>query len=569
MYLDTLVKVPEVKGKITRRTKGETTYINYEYGRVYDADRKFNIPQRATIGKASKADPSMMQPNQNYLLYFPDAELPESRTQAKRSSCLRVGAFIALRKIIEEYKLPEMLGHYFEPKDRDLFLDLMVYSIITENNAGQYYPDYGYNHPLYSSGMKIYSDSKVSAFLKEISLEQRVGFLNEWNEKRDHREKIYISYDSTNKNCQAGDIRLVEFGHAKEDKGLPVLNYSIAYDTKNREPLFYEEYPGSIVDIAQLQYMLGKAQGYGYKKVGFILDRGYFSKENIEFMDCCGYDFVIMVKGMAPLVNQLVLENKGKFENDRSCNIRKYGVYGTTVKSRLYYSDEKDRYFHIYYNDGKKAAEHEQIEVKIEKLAQYLQSQEGKVYEPGNRVKEYFEPFMDEKDGVFLFAREKKEVIEREIDLCGYFCIVTSQKMTAKEAIELYKSRDASEKLFCGDKTYLGNKSMRVYTDESVSAKIFIEFVALIVRSRFYCLLKDENERLESRQNYMDVPAAIRELEKIEMIRGMDRMYRLDHAVTATQKTILGAFGISAGWIKEQIKTLSARLNIAEEKQAI
>lgn len=569
MYLDTLVMVPEVKGKITRKTKGETTYINYEYGRVYDAERKFNIPQRATIGKASKADPSMMQPNQNYLLYFPDAELPESRSQVKRSSCLRVGAFITFRKIIEEYKLPEMLGHYFEPKDRDLFLDLMVYSIITENNAGQYYPDYGYNHPLFSSGMKIYSDSKVSAFLKEISLDQRVGFLNEWNEKRDHREKIYISYDSTNKNCQAGDIRLVEFGHAKEDKGLPILNYSIVYDTKNREPLFYEEYPGSIVDISQLQYMLGKARGYGYKKVGFILDRGYFSKENIELMDHCGYDFVMMVKGMAPLVNQLVLENKGKFENDRNCNIRKYGVYGTTVKSRLYCSDEKERYFHIYYNDGKKAAEHEQIEVKIEKLAQYLQSQEGKVYEPGNRVKEYFEPFMDEKEGVFLFAREKKEVIEREIDLCGYFCIVTSQKMTAKEAIELYKSRDASEKLFRGDKSYLGNKSMRVYTDESVSAKIFIEFVALIVRSRFYCLLKDENERLESRQNYMDVPAAIRELEKIEMIRGMDRTYRLDHAVTAAQKTILGAFGISAGWIKEQIKTLSDRLNIAEERQAI
>ena len=67
----------------------------------------------------------------------------------------------------------------------------------------------------------------------------------------------------------------------------------------------------------------------------------------------------------------------------------------------------------------------------------------------------------------------------------------------------------------------------------------------------------------------MDVPAAIKELEKIEMIRSMDRMYRLDHAVTATQKTILGAFGISAGWIKEQIKTLSDRLNIAEKRQAI
>ena len=155
MYLDTLVKIPEIKGKITRKTKGETTYINYEYGRVYDAERKFNIPKRVTIGKASGQDPSLMYPNRNFLQYFPDVELPSERNQFKRSSCLRVGAYIVLRKIIEEYKLPEILGHYFDPKDRDLFLDLMSYSIITENNAGQYYPDYGYNHPLFSKGMRI------------------------------------------------------------------------------------------------------------------------------------------------------------------------------------------------------------------------------------------------------------------------------------------------------------------------------------------------------------------------------------------------------------------------------
>ena len=131
MYLNTLVKVPDVKGKITRKTKGESTYINYEYGRIYDPERKFNIPQRATIGKASRADPDMMQPNQNFLVYFPDVELPETRPREMRSSCLRVGAFLVLRKIIVEYKLPEILGHYFEPKDRDLFLELMVYSIIT------------------------------------------------------------------------------------------------------------------------------------------------------------------------------------------------------------------------------------------------------------------------------------------------------------------------------------------------------------------------------------------------------------------------------------------------------
>lgn len=562
MYLDFLIEIPSVPGKITRKTKGGHTYINYEYGRVYDPARKFNIPQRATIGKESRADAAMMQPNQNFLTYFPEVELPEERFRSERSSCLRVGAFIVLRKIIEEYHLPEILGHYFSPKETELFLDLMAYSIVTENNAAQYYPDYGYNHPLFSSGMKIYSDSRVSEFLHGITREQRVGFLNEWNEERDHREKIYISYDSTNKNCQAGEIRMVEYGHAKEDKALPVFNYSIAYDTMNREPLFYEEYAGSIVDVSQLQYMLAKAMGYGYKRVGFILDRGYFSRENIEFMDQCGYDFVIMVKGMAPLVSELVLTCKGSFENDRDCNIRRYGVFGTTVRRRLYVTDAKERYFHIYYSDAKRAAEHEAVEVKVERMAAYLKSREGTVYEPGNRVQEYFEPFVSEKDGVFLFAREKKDVIERETGLCGYFCIVTSQKMTAKEAIELYKSRDASEKLFKGDKSYLGNRSMRVYTDESVSAKIFIEFVALIVRSRFYTMLKDANEKLESRQNYMNVPAAIRELEKIEMVRGLDRVYRLDHAVTATQKTILGAFGITVPYLKDRVNRISEQLKL-------
>ena len=161
-----------------------------------------------------------------------------------------------LRKIAEDMKLPDILGNHFEQDDRDLLLDLMLYSIICESNAAQYYPDYGYNHPLFDSGMHIYSDSKISDFLRKITVEQRMGFLNEWNASRDHREKIYISYDSTNKYCQAGDVRFVKNGHTKDDRELPVINYSLAYDTKNREPLFYEEYLGSIVDISQLQYML-------------------------------------------------------------------------------------------------------------------------------------------------------------------------------------------------------------------------------------------------------------------------------------------------------------------------
>ena len=198
----------------------------------------------------------------------------------------------------------------------------------------QYYPDYAYNHPLFTEKMKIYSDSKVSDFLGRVTDDHSVGFLNTWNESRDHREKIYISYDSTNKNCQAGDIEMVEYGKPKVDIGKPIFNYSIAYDTHNREPLFYEKYPGSINDISQLQFMLDKAVGYGYRRVGFILDRGYFGKDNIEFMDRCGYDFVIMVKGMASFVQELILRNRGQFEEKRECYIRNHQLYGTTITKK-------------------------------------------------------------------------------------------------------------------------------------------------------------------------------------------------------------------------------------------
>lgn len=353
---------------------------------------------------------------------------------------MRVGTQIVIDRIIEEYHLREMLRKYFE-KDLGLFLDLASYSIIAENNAGQYYPDYAYNHSLFTDGMKVYSDSKGSDFLHRISPDQSVGFLNDWNGSRNHKERIYISYDSTNKNCQAGDLGMAEFGHAKVDIGAPIINISMAYDTENKLPLFYEEYPGSINDVYQFQCMMMKAQGYGYKNIGFILDRGYFCKENIEYMDSCGYSFVMMVKGMSSFVSEMIFDKRGSFEDSRVNNIRRHSVYGMTVKKKLYVIDEKDRYFHIYHNPYKEASERDDVEDKIERLTRFLEKQIGTEYEPS---------------------------------------------------------------------------------------------------------------------------AAVKELEKIEMVRGYDQVYRLDHAVTATQKTILGAFDLSEKDIQKAAERISEKLILAK-----
>ena len=275
-----------------------------------------------------------------------------------------------------------------------------------------------------------------------------------------------------------------------------------------------------------------------------------------------------MMKGMKELVKSLVLEVKGTFEEDRRYSIRDYRVSGITVKRQLYPSDEKERYFHVFYNDRKKSSEHEAIEAKIDRMAECLHKHEGTKYEVTGGFARYFDPIYyhkGKKDEKFMYGRERHDVINEEIRLCGYFVIITSEKMTAAQALEHYKSRDVSEKLFRGDKSYLGNKSFRVHANESVHAKIFIEFVALIIRNRFYSCLKEQMQK-SGKKNYMTVPAAIRELEKIELIRQSDRGYRMDYAVTAVQKEILKAFNMTAANVRTQAAVINEDLMKIEKE---
>ena len=562
MYLNTTVKIPEMKGKIISKKKGGTTYILYQYGSEYNPDKQYAVPLRTIVGKVSPSDSSLMFPNEKFQVYFPDAEIPDELPFAYRSCCLKIGSCVIIRKVLDEYKLVPMLRKCFGD-ETGLMLDLVSYLIIDEENAGQYYPDFAFTHPLLTEKMTIYSDSKVSRLLKSITKDQCIGFLDDWNRDRDHKSRIYISYDSTNKNSEAGDIDIVEFGKAKDDKGLPVFSLSIAMDKTNRVPLFYEEYPGSVTDVSQFTFMVDKVIEYGYKKIGFILDRGYFSKENIRYIDENGYTFIIMCKGCKALVSSLVLEKQGTFETRRDAAIRSYKVYGITVPARLYEDDTENRYFHIYYNPSKQAAEREHLEQRIEKLRQFMDRHIGKEIKFGKAYQDYFHLHYSRK-GIFLGADERTDVIERELQLCGYFCIITSEKMTAAQALVQYKGRDISEKLFRSDKTFIGSRSERVHSSESMSSKIFIEFVALIVRNRIYNLLKEQMIRMESRQKYMTVPAAIRELEKIEMVRRGNGTYKLDHAVTKTQKIILSSFGLDETDISRSADDFSKLLSTAQ-----
>lgn len=90
MYYDFTVKIPDVKGKIIIKKKGNASYVPYEYGRDYKPDKKYAIPKRSIIGKLSDVDSSLMYPNEHCQDYFPEAILPEERPRHTVAAVLKL-----------------------------------------------------------------------------------------------------------------------------------------------------------------------------------------------------------------------------------------------------------------------------------------------------------------------------------------------------------------------------------------------------------------------------------------------------------------------------------------------
>lgn len=567
MFYKDLIKVPEAPGKLIKRKEHLATYVLYEYDRTYDKKTQKTNPKRKIIGKLSEEDSSLMYPNDKYFEYFEEAGIVPVRESAEHSAAIKAGSYIVLSEIINELKLNEYLKPFFKDKT-GLLLDLALYSIITEDNAAQHYPDYAFGHPLLTDEMYIYSDSTISTFIGDITPEMRRGFINAWNASMEKKQKIYISYDSTNKNFQGKNNSWAEYGHAKDDDSKPIVNLTCAYNQTTQTPLDYESYCGSINDMSQFEYFVMKIAKHGYANFGLILDRGYFDEYNVQKAEEMNASVVMMAKGKADIFGSIVDSAKGTFEVKYSNKMGGYNTYGTTVESKIFDSDTKVRYIHVYYNRNKGAAEEASFYNKLKEYEDDLKKHNGVKYNPSKNVLKYFSIIKD-KAGVLVAFEKNLEEIDKRVSRCGYFCIVTTEKMTALEAFTLYKGRDCSEKLFRADKSFIGGNCIRVKTDESMQGKFFIEFIALVIRNRMHNLIKELIVKRGKKLNYYNVTSAITELEKIELVRGADGTYSLDHAITNRQRELLQAFGISEEEADKRLEAIMSELSKIDKKERL
>lgn len=512
--------------------KGRSGSYVYLTQRVkYSPELKQTRPVRVAIGKLNEE--GKLIPNRNYFEIFPY----EQNEPGDKADFVIAGPHFVADKISAGNGLKELLETIFKD-DSDKILDIATYMMMSENNVMQYFEDYGYNHTLFSA--ENFDDNAIGRLFKKIKVKDIDLFIRSWVHM--HVEKqIYIAYDSTNMNSAAGNLELAEYGHAKDRDELPQVNLSIGYNQTDQVPLFYELFPGSIIDNTECEKMVERARQYGCREIGFILDRGYFSLRNIRYFEKHNYDYILMTKGNAKFIQEAAEEAGAVLKNGYSNYMQGYELYGMTVEKDLFNTGKKE-YVHVYYNGIEAEKEKITINNRFNKMDEELEKKKEKKIKKAEDVKSYEKYYRlgFDENGYFMNDQRKDNEIMKLINKAGYFAIVTSKKMSAEEALETYRDRDAVEKIFRMEKTYLGNDVFRVHSEEKLESKVFVSFIALIIRNEIYQSLK---ELYKTNRKEYTVPKVLKDYERLGVTKLADEKYHIRYRLTNKQKKILKALG--------------------------
>ena len=512
--------------------KGRSGSYVYLTQRVkYSPELKQTRPVRVAIGKLNEE--GKLIPNRNYFEIFPY----EQNEPGDKADFVIAGPHFVADKISAGNGLKELLETIFKD-DSDKILDIATYMMMSENNVMQYFEDYGYNHTLFSA--ENFDDNAIGRLFKKIKVKDIDLFIRSWVHM--HVEKqIYIAYDSTNMNSAAGNLELAEYGHAKDRDELPQVNLSIGYNQTDQVPLFYELFPGSIIDNTECEKMVERARQYGCREIGFILDRGYFSLRNIRYFEKHNYDYILMTKGNAKFIQEAAEEAGAVLKNGYSNYMQGYELHGMTVEKDLFNTGKKE-YVHVYYNGIEAEKEKITINNRFNKMDEELEKKKEKKIKKAEDVKSYEKYYRlgFDENGYFMNDQRKDNEIMKLINKAGYFAIVTSKKMSAEEALETYRDRDAVEKIFRMEKTYLGNDVFRVHSEEKLESKVFVSFIALIIRNEIYQSLK---ELYKTNRKEYTVPKVLKDYERLGVTKLADEKYHIRYRLTNKQKKILKALG--------------------------
>lgn len=125
------------------------------------------------------------------------------------------------------------------------------------------------------------SSQRISELLKSVgeNLPARLEFSRLWTEKRGEDE--FVVFDITSISSYSKLIESVEWGYNRDKEKLPQINLGMVFGQPSLLPIFYNLYQGSIRDVSTLKNILEFLSDFKLRNVTFLLDKGFYSTNNL------------------------------------------------------------------------------------------------------------------------------------------------------------------------------------------------------------------------------------------------------------------------------------------------
>jgi transposase len=314
----------------------------------------------------------------------------------------------------------------------------------------------------------------------------------------------------------------VRYGKNRDGDSLPQLNLALLFGEESALPFYYKQLAGNIPDVSILKQFLKDLEFLGYDKIKMVMDRGFYSKSNINALYTEHLKFLMGGKLSLKFLRREidnVRENIREWQNFLS-DAKTYGVTAPILwkykRKRPYKKDEiqEDRrmYVHIYF-DTLKALEDER---KLTKLVYELNGE----LMTGNREKSHealYEKYFDIKTTPVRGQKVmiKENVLAEARKNFGFFALIGNEAIDANRALLIYRNKDIVEKAFDNVKDRLDMRRLNVSSDLSLDGKLFIEFIALIYISYLHKAML--NAHLYTKYTMHEV------LDELETIERFDR----------------------------------------------
>ena len=395
----------------------------------------------------------------------------------------------------------EMLGivddlKFCFPDDYEQILSLVYYLIMENKNPLSRFAKWGalHKHPY---GKDIPS-RRSSELLASITAEAQAEFFRRQGKRR--IEKEYWAYDTITISSYSETLLQVQYGKFKGERHLPQIKFLLVFGEESRLPFYYQKLAGNTSDSKTVKNYLAELDVLGLEKVKTIMDRSFYSEDNINGLYKERIKFLIGAKLSLNFVRQAL---DGVY--DEICSFEHYSpkhdVYGYTVTSEWDYEQERPYkgdllkekrriYIHLYYDTVKAAGDERKMELFLAKLQDELLNDKLEESHKKEYAK-YFDVKQRPKRGIRVTPKD--EAIKETMRYYGFFALISNEKMDALTALELYRAKDVVEKAFGNLKDRLNLHHTFVSSEQTLNGKMFVEFVALIYLSYINKCMQDQS----------------------------------------------------------------------------